>query len=95
MKRQLAVLALFSALIYGATAYTRPESPPGVFLHSFDAPISAACKRAVRSIPFSGLLDWDGMNDYQPRPTKRPLEVVSPAAAGYTPEELAEIYFTK
>ena len=32
------------------------------------------------------------LNGYQPRPTLRPLEVVSPAAAGYTPAELDEIY---
>lgn len=32
------------------------------------------------------------LNGYQPRPTLKPLEVVSPAAAGYTPAELSEIY---
>ena len=46
----------------------------------------------VQRLPFINLLNWD--NGYQPRPTAQPLQVVSPAAAGYTPEELSEIYNT-
>lgn len=46
----------------------------------------------VQRLPFVNLLNWE--NGYQPRTTLRPLEVVSPAAAGYTPEEFAEIYPT-
>ncbi|MBR5887964.1 MAG: hypothetical protein IKZ07_07130 [Akkermansia sp.] len=44
----------------------------------------------VQRLPFVNLLNWE--NGYQPRPTTRPLQVVSPAATGYTPEELSEIY---
>jgi len=81
MKRHLAILALFAALTYGFAAYTRPHEPAGRALHS-------------------ALLTWCPTiarpelepNEYTPRPTLRPLQVVSPAAAGYTAEELAEIY---
>ena len=36
------------------------------------------------------LHNW--LNDYQPRPTLQPIEVVPANATGYTPEELSEIY---
>ena len=86
MKRHIAILALFAALIYGMTAYTRPHEPAGRALHeALDAMPTVELPR----VPFSGLLKLD---DYQPRPTLRPLEVVSPADAGYTPAELSEIY---
>ena len=92
MKKELASLALFAALIYGATEYTRPETAPGKALHNtIDPALSRAIKR-VQRLPFIRLLDWDGVNYYQPRPTLQRLEVVNPAATGYTPEELSEIY---
>ena len=89
MKRQLAILTLLASTIYGATAYTRPHEPAGRMLHGFLHHIKQALPEFPR-VPFSGLLKFD--NDYQPRPSLHPLEVVPPAATGYTPEELSEIY---
>ena len=86
MKRYIAILALIASLIYGAAAYTRPHEPAGRALHAF----LDSCTVEAPKLPFSGLLKWN--NGYQPRPTAQPLEVVSPAAAGYTPAELSEIY---
>lgn len=88
MKRHIAILALIAALIYGTAAYTRPHEPAGRALHGFINSMKQSMPESPR-VPFSGLLQ---LNDYQPRPTLQPLEVVSPAAAGYSPEELAEIY---
>lgn len=87
MKRNIAILALFAALIYGMTAYTRPYEPAGRALHAALDKLPAV---ELPRLPFSGLLNWE--NEYHPRPTLRPLEVVNPDAAGYTPEELSEIY---
>ena len=88
MTRTLAILALFAALIYGAAAYTRPHEPAGRALHD----LLDSCTIELPKLPFSGLLNWN--NGYQSRPTAQPLEVVSPDAAGYSPEELSEIYPT-
>lgn len=91
MKRHIAILALFAALIYGMTAYTRPHEPAGRALHeALDAMPTVELPR----VPFSGLLDWDGVNDYQPRPTLKRLEVVPATDTPYSPEELEEIYPT-
>jgi len=81
MKRHLAILALFAALTYGFAAYTRPHEPAGRALHSA---LRTWCPTIARP-------ELEP-NEYTPRPTLRPLQVVSPAAAGYTAEELAEIY---
>lgn len=86
MKRHIAILTMLAALVYGAAAYTRPHEPAGRALHS----LLDSCTVELPKLPFSGLLNWS--NGYQPRPTAQPLEVVSPAAAGYTPAELSEIY---
>lgn len=83
---------MLAALIYGAAAYTRPHEPAGRALHNIIDPAITRTAQRVKKLPIINLLDWDGVNDYQPRPALRPLEVVSPAVAGYTPEELAEIY---
>lgn len=88
MKRHIAILALFAALLYGMAAYTRPNEPAGRALHSLLDPIGEALPDCPR-IPFSGLLQ---LNGYQHRPTSEPLEVVPPADTPYTAEELAEIY---
>lgn len=90
MKRHIAILALFAALLYGMTAYTRPHEPAGRWMHQTAIPVIKEVMPELPRLPFSGLLNWE--NEYQPRPTLRPLEVVSPADAGYTPEELSEIY---
>ena len=90
MKRHIAILALFAALLYGMTAYTRPHEPAGKYLHGTILPgIKNALPECPR-VPFSGLLKFE--DDYQPRPTLRPLEVVPANNTPYTPEELAEIY---
>ena len=86
MKRHIAILTMIAALIYGAAAYTRPHEPAGRVLHG----LLDSCTVELPKLPFSGLLNWQ--NGYQSRPTIKPLEVVSPAAAGYTPAELSEIY---
>jgi hypothetical protein len=93
MKTYLA-LASMAAALYLSAAYTRPETAPGQYLHNTIDPAVSKAVRYVQRLPYVRLLDWDGVNDYQPRPTIQPLEVVSPASAGYTPEELAEIYPT-
>lgn len=86
MKRHIAILALIAATIYGMAAYTRPHEPAGRALHeALDAMPTVELPR----VPFSGLLKLD---DYQPRPTLRPLEVVPATDTPYSPEELAEIY---
>ncbi len=92
MKRPLAILALFAALIYGFAAYTRPETAPGQYLHNTIDPAVSKSVRYVQRLPFVRLLNWE--NEYQPRPTLRPLQVVPASATPYTPEELAEIYPT-
>ena len=56
----------------------------------------AAYAFAAYTLPHepAGRLLHGWLNGYQPRPTAQPLQVVSPASAGYTPAELAEIYPT-
>ena len=89
MKRDIAILAMLAALIYGAAAYTRPHEPAGKYLHgTILHGIRAALPECPR-VPFSGLLQ---LNGYQHRPTGQPLEVVPASATPYTPAELAEIY---
>lgn len=91
MKRNIAILTLIAATIYGMAAYTRPHEPAGRALHEA---LDALPTVELPHIPFSGLLDWDGVNDYEPRPTLRKLEVVPATDTPYSPEELAEIYPT-
>jgi len=90
MKRHLAILALFAALLYGMTAYTRPHEPAGRWLHHTAFPAIKDTMPELPRIPFSGLLKWE--NEYQPRPTLKRLEVVPATETPYTPEEIAEIY---
>lgn len=74
-------LALLAALTYGLTAYTRPQEPAGRALHS-----------ALRTWCPSLARPQLEPNEYTPRPTLRPLQVVPASSTPYTPEELAEIY---
>ena len=90
MKRHLSFLALFAALTYGFAAYTRPHEPAGRALHSMLDSVGEDLPECPH-VPFSGLLQ---LNDYQPRPTLRPLQVVPASATPYTPEDLSEIYPT-
>ena len=95
MKNALSITLLIVACGAGifAKLISTPGTETGRWFETTACPaIRNATREAIRKVPFSGLLDWDGVNDYQPRPTLRPLEVVSPAAAGYSPEELSEIY---
>lgn len=89
MKRHIAILALFAALLYGMTAYTRPHEPAGRWMHQTAIPVIKEVMPELPRIPFSGLLKLD---DYTPRPTLQPLEVVPSSETPYTAEELAEIY---
>lgn len=90
MKKNIAILATLAAMIYGATAYTRPHEPAGRWIHQTALPAIKDAMPELPRLPFSGLLKWS--NDYQPRPTLQPLEVVPASATPYTPAELAEIY---
>ena len=90
MKRNLAILALIAATLYGMAAYTRPETAPGQYLHNTIDPALSKSVRYVQKLPYVRLLNWE--NDYHPRPTLRPLQAVPATATPYTPEELAEIY---
>ena len=81
MKRPLAILALFAALAYGLAAYTRPHEPAGRALHSALRTWCPAIARPELE-----------PNEYQPRPTLRPLQTVPATDTPYTPEELSEIY---
>ena len=87
MKTYLAIASIAAAL-YLSAAYTRPHEPAGRALHSMLDSVGEALPECPH-VPFSGLLQ---LNGYQHRPTGQPLQVVSPAAAGYTPQELSEIY---
>ena len=90
MKKQIALLTLLAALIYGAAAYTRQNEPAGEFVHEAIIPTIKDSLPERQHIPFSGLLKLD--NEYSPRPTVKPLEVVPPTSTPYTPRELSEIY---
>lgn len=90
MKNYIALFSIAAAIYLGA-AYTRPHEPAGKWLHGTAIPAMQETLPECPRMPFSGLLQ---LNGYQHRPTGQPLQVVSPAAAGYTAEELAEIYPT-
>lgn len=83
MKNTPAIIGLccLAALTYGLTAYTRPHEPAGRALHS-------ALRTWCPTIARPELQP----NEYTPRPTLRPLQVVPASSTPYTPEELAEIY---
>lgn len=87
MKAKLAILAIIASLVYGAAAYTRPHEPAGRALH---AVIDTLPNVELPRVPFSGLLNTS--NEFAPRPTLRPLEVVPASCTPYTPHELSEIY---
>lgn len=89
MKRAIATLTLFAALLYGMTAYTRPNEPAGKWLHGTAIPAVKEALPDCPRIPFSGLMQ---LNGYQHRPTGGQLEVVPATDTPYTPEELSEIY---
>jgi hypothetical protein len=69
-----------------------PGTETGRWFETKALPAVETKVRDAQRLPFINLLNWQ--NGYQPRPTLQPLEVVTPAAAGYTAEELAEIYPT-
>ena len=91
MKTNIAILSIIAAIIYGAAAYTRPHEPAGKLLH---AALDELPTVELPRVPFSGLLKWeeDDEDDFSPRPTLRPLEVVPSSGTPYTPQELSEIY---
>lgn len=90
MKTRLAILAIFASLVYGTAAYTRPHEPAG---HALHAVLDTLPALELPRVPFSGLLNTTS-NEFAPRPTLRPLEVVPPTATPYTPRELSEIYLS-
>ena len=90
MKKHIALLTLMAAVLYGAAAYTRPSEPAGDFVPGSVIPVIKDSLPEHSHIPFSGLLKFD--NEYSPRPTVKPLEVVPPTSTPYTPRELSEIY---
>jgi hypothetical protein len=94
MKNALPIITLLLAC--GAGVFIKLASTPGtaadLWLQQTAAPAVKRTICRVQRLPFVNLLDWD--NGYQPRPVAQPLQVVSPAAAGYTAEDLAEIYPT-
>ena len=97
MQNTLPILALSVCAASGIfiKLITTPDTETGRWFDEEACPaIRQTAREVIRKIPFSGLLDWDGVNDYTPRPTLRPLEVVSPAASGYTHDDLNEIYPT-
>lgn len=81
-------MASIAAALYLSAAYTRPHEPAGRALRS----LLDTCTVELPRLPFSGLLRFE--NEYSPRPTLRPLQVVPPSATPYTPRELSEIYPT-
>lgn len=88
MKTNIACLAILAVLTYGVAAYTRPQEPAGRALHSL---LDKVTLPSVK-VPYSGLLRFE--NEYSPRPTVRPLQVVPATDTPYTPAELSEIYPT-
>ena len=97
MKNALAITFLILACSAGifVKLISTPGTETGRWFDEEACPaIKHTSREAIRKIPFIGLLDWDGVNDYQPRPTLRPLGVVPATATPYTAEELAEIYPT-
>ena len=88
MKTYLAIASIAAALYMGA-AYTRPHEPAGKYLHAF---LAEHCPcLTTEPLPAHGAL---APHTVTPEQARQPLEVVSPAAAGYTAEELSEIYPT-
>jgi hypothetical protein len=71
---------------------TTPGTDADTWMQHTATPAVQRTIHRVQRLPFINLLNWD--NGYQPRPVAQPLQVVSPAAAGYTAEDLAEIYPT-
>lgn len=78
----LGLLAL-ATLTYCVTAYTRPHEPAG-----------RALQNALRTWCPTLARPELQPNEYTPRPTLRPLQVVPATCTPYTPEELAEIFPT-
>lgn len=91
MKTYLVLFSIAAAIYLGA-AYTRPETLPGKHLHNTIDPAVSVAVKSFKQLPFVRLLNWE--NEYTPRPTLRPLQVVPATATPYTPEELSEIYPT-
>lgn len=89
MKNTIILLTIGAAL-YLTAAFTRPNEPAGRWLHNVVIPAAQERIPEPPRLPFSGLLNWQ--NEYQPRPTLKPLEVVPPHATPYTAADLAEIY---
>ena len=88
MKTYLAIASIAAAL-YLSAAYTRPHEPAGKILHAF---LAEHCPcLTTEPLPASGAL---APHTVTPEQVSQPLQVVSPAAAGYTAAELAEIYPT-
>lgn len=96
MQNTLPILALSICAASGifVKLITTPDTETGRWFENEAVPALREQVRKAQKLPFVNLLDWEGQNDYRPRPTLRPLEVVSPAAAGYTPDDLNEIYPT-
>ena len=96
MKNALPITLLIVCL--GAGIFVKLISTPDTAMSNwFDTkavPTMQEKIRAVQRLPYVRLLDWEDKNDYH-RQSLQQLEVVSPSATGYTPEELAEIYPTK
>ena len=96
MQNALPIATIIAAVAAGI--FMKGISTPGSAMSDwFDNEAVPAMQdkvRAFQRLPYVRLLDWEDQNSYHPRPTLRQLEVVSPAAAGYSPEELSEIFPT-
>ena len=86
----IAGLILACAAGIGFKLISTPGTAADQWMQHTAIPAAQRTIHRVQRLPFINLLNWE--NGYQPRPTARHLQVVPPAAAGYTPEELAEIY---
>ena len=89
MKNHLAVLLCCASILFIKLIET-PGTAADQWMQHTAIPAAQRTIHRVQRLPFVNLLNWE--NGYQPRPTTRPLQVVSPTATGYTPEELSEIY---
>lgn len=96
MRNALPIATIIAAVAAGVfmKGISTPDSAMSNWFDTKAVPAMQEKIRAVQRLPYVRLLDWEDQNAYHPRPTLRQLEVVSPAAAGYSPEELAEIYST-
>ena len=92
MKNALPITGLICLSIAGLffKSITTPGTETGRWFETKALPAMETKVRDVQRLPFINLLNWQ--NEYQPRPTLRPLEVVPASATPYTPEELSEIY---